>query len=228
MGVECPAPVVTPQCQARNFTNEGGVGGTTRLLKNICGLWMVQECRRSWNSAGAGYSWDDLNNLAAAAPPLAALVDVDDPSFLAPAHMPQAIGDYCRRTGQSPPTSVGAVVRCTLESLAMRYRQVLAWIEELVGRRIETIHIVGGGAKNRALCQMTADACRRRVVAGPTEATAIGNIMMQAVSAGAVASIAEAREVIRQSFPTLEYHPRESDRWDEAYSRFLAIVGWKG
>jgi rhamnulokinase len=225
MGVETPAPVVTPQCQARNFTNEGGVGGTTRLLKNICGLWMVQECRRCWNQAGAAYSWDDLNNLSAAAPPLAALVDVDDGHFLAPADMPQAIRDYCLRSDQSPPSSVGAVVRCTLESLGMRYRQVLGWIEELVGRRIETIHIVGGGAQNRTLCQMTADACRRRVVAGPIEATAIGNIMMQAVSAGAVSSIAEAREVIRNSFPVVEYHPQDCDPWDEAYQRFLAIIG---
>ena len=224
MGVETPAPVVTPQCQALNFTNEGGVGGTTRLLKNICGLWMVQECRRSWNQAGAAHSWDDLNHLSAASPPLAALVDVDDARFLAPADMPQAIRDYCSRTGQSPPSSVGAVVRCTLESLAMRYRQVLGWIEELVGRRIETIHIVGGGAQNRALCQMTADACRRRVVAGPIEATAIGNIMMQAVAAGAVSSIAEAREVIRNSFPVVEYHPQDCDIWDEAYQRFLAII----
>jgi rhamnulokinase len=225
MGVETPEPVITPQCRARNFTNEGGVGGTTRLLKNICGLWMVQECRRSWNQAGGAYSWDDLNNLSAASPPLAALVDVDESRFLAPADMPKAIRDYCSRTGQSPPASVGAVVRCTLESLAMRYRQVLGWIEELVGRRIETIHIVGGGAQNRALCQMTADACRRRVVAGPVEATAIGNIMMQAVSAGAVGSIAEAREAIRRSFPVVEYHPQNCDPWDEAYQRFLAIIG---
>jgi rhamnulokinase len=224
MGVETPSPVVTPQCQARNFTNEGGVGGMTRLLKNICGLWMVQECRRCWNQAGAAHSWDDLNHLSAAAPPLAALVDVDDSSFLAPPDMSQAIRDYCSRTGQTPPSSVGAVVRCTLESLAMRYRQVLGWIEELVGRRIETIHIVGGGAQNRPLCQMTADACRRRVVAGPIEATAIGNIMMQAVAAGAVASIAEARDVIRNSFPVVEYLPQNCDSWDDAYQRFLAII----
>ena len=138
--------------------------------------------------------------------------------------MPQAIRDYCSRTGQTPPSSVGAVVRCTLESLAMRYRQVLGWIEELVGRRIETIHIVGGGAQNRPLCQMAADACRRRVVAGPIEATAIGNIMMQAVAAGAVGSIAEAREVIRNSFPVVEYVPQNCDAWDEAYQRFLAII----
>jgi len=225
MGVETPSPVVTPQCQAHNFTNEGGVGGTTRLLKNICGLWMVQECRRCWNQAGAAHSWDDLNHLSAASPPLAALVDVDDGSFLAPPDMPQAIRDYCNRTGQTPPSSVGAVVRCTMESLALRYRQVLGWIEELVGRRIETIHIVGGGAQNQPLCQMTADACRRRVVAGPIEATAIGNIMMQAVAAGAVASIAEAREVIRNSFPVVEYLPQDCDSWDGAYQRFMTIIG---
>lgn len=224
MGVECPAPIVTPQCLARNFTNEGGVGGTTRLLKNICGLWMVQECRRSWNQAGAAYTWDDLTNLAAAAPALRSLVDVDDPSFLAPADMPRAIRDFCQRTGQAAPQSVGETVRCALESLAMRYREALGWIEELIGRRIETIHVVGGGAQNEMLCQMTADACNRRVVAGPIEATAIGNVMMQAVAAGAVASIAEAREIIRHSFPVLEYRPQNSAAWDEAYRRFLGTA----
>jgi rhamnulokinase len=220
MGVECPHPVITPQCQKLNFTNEGGVGGTTRLLKNICGLWMLQECRRAWNQSGNTYSWEELDKLSAAAPPLVSLVDVDDPGFLAPADMQQAIRDYCSRTGQEPPASVGAMVRCTLESLALRYRQVLEWIEQLVGSRMETIHIVGGGAQNRTLCQMTADACRRRVVAGPVEATAIGNIMMQATAAGAVGTIAEAREVIRRSFPVVEYHPQNCDAWDEAYGRF--------
>ncbi len=186
---------------------------------------MIQECRRSWNHAGAGYTWDDLSNLAAAATPLKSLVDVDDSGFLAPPDMPQAIRDYCGRTGQSPPQSVGATVRCALESLALRYRQALGWIEELIGRRIETIHVVGGGAQNETLCQMTAEACNRRVVAGPIEATAIGNVMMQAVAAGAVGSIAEAREIIRRSFPVVEYHPKNTDAWDDAYRRFLSFTG---
>ncbi len=220
MGVELPAPIVSEHVRALNFTNEGGVAGTTRLLKNICGLWLIQECRRCWNLAGSKHSWEDLNQLAAAAPPLAALIDVDDASFLAPRDMPEAIRAFCRRTNQSPPQSPGAIVRCALESLALKYRRVLGWLEDLVGGRIETVHIVGGGTQNRQLCQMAADACRRRVVAGPVEATAIGNVTVQAVAAGVVGSIAEAREVIRQCFAVEEYLPRQADLWDAAYERF--------
>jgi rhamnulokinase len=225
MGVETAEPIVNEKCLALNFTNEGGVGGTTRVLKNICGLWMVQECRRRWNQGGVSYSWDHLAREAAAAPPLVSLVDVDDDRFAAPGDMPEAIRAYCRRTGQPVPDGVGAVIRCALESLALKYRQVLAWLEELVGGRIETIHIVGGGTQNRQLCQMAADACRRRVVAGPIEATAIGNVMMQAVSAGVVGSIAEAREVIRRSFSVEEYHPQDPDPWDAAQERYRRLIG---
>jgi rhamnulokinase len=225
MGVETAEPIVNEKCRALNFTNEGGVGGTTRVLKNICGLWMVQECRRRWNQGGVSYSWDHLAREAAAAPPLMSLVDVDDDRFAAPGDMPEAIRAYCRRAGQPVPEGVGAVIRCALESLALKYRQVLAWLEELVGGRIETIHIVGGGTQNRQLCQMAADACRRRVVAGPIEATAIGNVMMQAVSAGVVASIAEAREVIRRSFSVEEYHPQDPDPWDTAQERYRRLIG---
>ncbi len=224
MGVEMPEPVVTPKCLELNFTNEGGVGGSTRLLKNICGLWLVQECRRHWNQEGVQYTWDHLTREAAEATPLAALVDVDDRSFLSPADMPEAIRAYCRRTRQPPPESVGAVIRCALESLALRYRRVLESIEELVGGRIETMHIVGGGAQNRQLCQLTADACRRRVVAGPVEATAIGNVMMQAVAAGGVSSIAEARDVIRRSFSVEEYTPRQAEGWEAAYERYTRMI----
>jgi rhamnulokinase len=224
MGVETAEPIVNEKCLALNFTNEGGVGGTTRVLKNICGLWMVQECRRQWNQAGANYTWEQLAREAASAPPLVSLVDVDDERFAAPGDMPETIRAYCRRTDQAAPDGVGPVIRCALESLALKYRQVLAWLEELVGGRIETIHIVGGGTQNRQLCQMAADACRRRFVAGPIEATAIGNVMMQAVAAGAVASIAEAREVIRRSFSVEEYLPQNPDPWDEAHQRFARLL----
>jgi rhamnulokinase len=228
MGVEVPEPVVTDQCLKLNFTNEGGVGGTTRLLKNICGLWLVQECRRHWNRSGSNYSWDDLTRLAAAAPAAAQgsapVIEVDEPCFAAPGDMPEAIRQYCRRTGQRPPQSPGEVIRCALEGLAIKYRRVLGWLEELVGRRIETIHIVGGGTQNRLLCQMTADACGRRVVAGPIEATAIGSVMMQAVAAGAVSSIAEAREVIRRSFAVEEYVPKDPEPWNRLYGRYLTLV----
>ena len=209
---------------ALNFTNEGGVGGTTRLLKNICGLWLVQECRRVWSQAGTTYSWEHLTQAAAAAKPLASLINPDDPGFFAPPDMPEAIRAFCRRTGQTVPANEGAVIRCALESLALQYRRVLGWLEELIGGRIETIHIVGGGTQNRQLCQMAADACQRRVVAGPVEATAIGNLMMQAIAAGEVGSIAQAREVIRPSFPVEEYQPQNAAAWDEAYERFLKIA----
>jgi len=224
MGAEVPRPVINETCRQLNFTNEGGVGGTTRLLKNIAGLWLVQECRRAWNQAGQNLSWDDLTRLAAAAPPLQAIIDPDDPSLLAPANMPEAIRTYCRRTGQTPPASEGAVIRCALESLALRYRQVLTWLEQLVGGRIETIHIVGGGTQNRQLCQATADACGRLVLAGPVEATAIGNLMMQALAAGDISSIAEARAVVRASFPLDRYEPADTAAWDAAYEKYLTLI----
>ena len=223
MGVEVHEPVITDQCLALNFTNEGGVGDTTRLLKNIAGMWLVQECRRAWNQAGADYRWDDLTRLADQATPLLSLVDPDDADLLAPADMPQAIRDFCRRTGQTVPADAGAVIRCALESLALKYRQVHAWLEQLAGGPIGTIHVVGGGTQNRQLCQMAADACQRPVVAGPVEATAIGNLLVQLITAGEIGSIADAREVIRRSFPVVEYHPRHTAPWDEAYAKFRSL-----
>ncbi|MGD9719996.1 MAG: rhamnulokinase family protein [Pirellulales bacterium] len=224
MGAEVPRPVINAQCLALNFTNEGGVGGTTRLLKNIAGLWLVQECRRAWNAAGAEHTWDDLNRLATNAPARVSFVAPDDAAFLAPANMPEAIRDWCRRSGQKVPESEGAVVRCALESLALRYRQVLTWLEQLLGGRVQTIHVVGGGAQNRQLCQATADACQRVVLAGPVEATAIGNVMVQALAAGDVNSIAEAREVVRRSFTLDRYEPRDTAGWEEAFDRFSKLV----
>lgn len=225
MGIESPKPIVNDSVMRLNFTNEGGVGGTVRVLKNITGLWLVQECRRVWNHGGANLDWEDLNRLSAAAPALRSLINPDAADFLAPADMPAAIRNFCHKTGQAVPEEEGAVLRCALESLALKFRQVLAMCEELNGGRIETIHIVGGGTKNQQLCQFAADACGRRVVAGPVEATATGNVMLQAVAAGDVASIAEAREVIRRSFPADEYLPQNTAQWDEAYGRFLKIAG---
>jgi len=225
LGIESPEPVVTDQVLALNFTNEGGVGNTYRVLKNICGLWLVQECRRVWNKAGRNWGWEDLNKLSAASKPLVSFIDPDAHDFLAPDDMPEAIRRYCAKTGQPVPGDEGAVLRCAIESLAIKIRHVLTMCEELAGGRIETIHIVGGGTKNRQLCQATADACARRVVAGPVEATATGNLMMQAVAAGDVQTIAEAREVIRNSFAVDEYLPHETAAWDEAFGKFGKLVG---
>jgi rhamnulokinase len=224
MGVETPAPVITKRCYELNFTNEGGVGGTTRLLKNIAGLWLVQECRRVWKEAGRDYAWEELSRRAGDREQLVSLINPDDPSFVAPLDMPAAIAEYCTQTGQTAPATDGAIIRCALESLALRYRMVLGYLEELIGSPIETIHIVGGGAQNRLLCQMTADATGRRVVSGPVEATAIGNLMTQAIALGIAGSIAQSREIIASSFDVQKYRPKASADWDEAYTRFERLV----
>jgi rhamnulokinase len=224
MGVELPAPLLTDAARNYNFTNEGGVGGTIRLLKNIAGLWLVQECRRAWERQGKAYTYDELAKMAESSPPFVSLVDPDDASFLLPPSMPAALTDFCRRTGQPEPKEPGAIVRCALESLALRYRWVLERLEELTGRRIDTIHIVGGGCQNVLLCQLTADACDRLVLAGPVEATAIGNVLVQALGLGVLGSLADAREVVRRSFQPVAYQPRQSDRWAEPYQRFLGLL----
>jgi rhamnulokinase len=208
MGLETPAPVINEDCARWNFTNEAGVAGTTRLLKNISGLWLVQECQRAWKSQGHDYAWARLTDMAAAAEPLRSVIDPDDSRLVAPQDMPAQLAALCRESGQAAPADHGAVVRCALESLAVKYRQVLGYLEKLVDRRIERIHIVGGGTQNRLLCQMAADACERPVLAGPVEATAIGNVMMQAIAAGAVSGVGQAREVICNNFEVVQYQPR--------------------
>ena len=224
MGVEVDEPLITPQSQAYNFTNEGGVEGTIRLLKNIMGLWLVQECRREWAQAGEELSWDDLTRMAAEAEPFGGLVDPDDSRFLPPGDMPKRIQSYCAETGQPVPQSKGAIVRCTLESLALKYRWVLERLEEMLGRELPIIHIIGGGSKNWLLNQLTADATGRPVVAGPDEATSIGNILMQALALRHIASLEEGRELVRRSFEMTTYEPRDPARWDEAYARFLRVI----
>ncbi|MCA9238043.1 MAG: rhamnulokinase [Planctomycetales bacterium] len=220
MGVETPAPVITEDCARWNFTNEAGVAGTTRLLKNIAGLWLLQECQRVWRARGDDYSWDELTRLAAEAPPLRAAIDTNDPRLVAPADMPKTLAELCRETNQAPPATPGQTIRLALESLALRYRQVFTMLEQLTASRLERVHIVGGGTQNRLLCQMTADACGRPVSAGPIEATAIGNVMMQAIAAGDVADVVEAREVIRRSFDMVQYEPQHTAQWDEAAEKF--------
>ncbi|MEW6749927.1 MAG: rhamnulokinase family protein [Candidatus Latescibacterota bacterium] len=225
MGAELPQPRIDAQVLKHNFTNEGGVGHTFRFLKNIMGLWLVQESRRTWERRGRAFSYDELAALAGRAPAFAAQIDPDDGSFMAPGDMPARIADYCRQTGQPVPEGEGGMVRVVLESLALRYRQVLESAEEILGRRMECIHIVGGGIQNRLLCQFTATATRRPVIAGPLEATAIGNLMMQAVGRGDVGSVEEARQVVRRSFQPRTYEPDDPAGWDEAYGRFRRLTG---
>ena len=225
VGVELKDPVISEKSLDANFTNEGGLGGTVRFLKNVSGLWLVHGCRKAW-SAGSPLSYEELVRAAAEAPPFAALVDPDDPTFLNPPDMPEAIEDYCRRTGQEPPATKGAVVRSLLESLALKYRQVIAQLGEVLGHPIEKIHVIGGGSRNGLLCQLTADATGLPVLAGPAEATAVGNILVQAMATGLVASPAEIRAIIRRSFELRTYAPSGSGAaWDEAGSRFRQIRG---
>jgi rhamnulokinase len=225
LGTELSSPIVSARTRELNFTNEGGVCGTTRLLKNIGGLWLLQGCRRSWASIGQHYGYEDL--LAAARDEPSAfrsLFDPDHRGFLHPDDMVAAIGLYCRQTGQPEPTTPAAYVRAILESLAFKYRKVLESLEELTGTRFEQIRIVGGGARNRLLNQFTANATGRPVIAGPIEATALGNIAMQMMATGAVSSLREAREVIDRSFPVERFQPSDADRWDTPYQRFHEYV----
>ncbi|GIV75916.1 MAG: carbohydrate kinase [Litorilinea sp.] len=224
MGVEIPEPIITPTARALNFTNEGGVAGTIRLLKNIAGLWLLQECRRQWQREGREYSWEELLALAEQAPPFRSLVDPDAPDFLNPDNMVEAIRRYCRRSGQPVPEDVGSVVRCCLESLALRYRWVLDALEQLTGRRLEVVRIVGGGSQNRLLSQFAADACQRPVVTGPVEATALGNVMVQAIAAGHLANVAEGRSAIAASVAQERFEPGPVAGWEEAFGRFLQLA----
>ncbi len=224
MGVESPAPVIDQKSLAYNFTNEGGVQNTIRLLQNIMGLWLVQESRRTWARQGDMLSYDDLTRLAAEAVPFAALVEPDDSTFLAPGDMPARIRDFCARAGQTPPESKGAFVRCALESLALKYRWVVEKLEEMTGRPLTVVHIVGGGSQNRLLNQFTANATGRQVVTGPVEATAIGNILMQMLAVGQINSLSEGRAIVRQSFPVETYQPQQSEAWAEAYQRFEKFI----
>jgi rhamnulokinase len=224
LGAEIPRPFIGEASRAANFTNEGGVGGTIRFLKNLCGLWLVQESRRHWSHQGEADSYDRLTDLAAAAPAFRSLVDVDDPAFAAPGDMPARIQAYCRRTGQPVPETKGEIVRAALDSLALKYRYVLAQMEGILERRLAPLHVVGGGARNRLLCQLAADTTGRAVVAGPVEATAAGNVLMQAVALGHLGSLAEAREVVRRSFGIASFEPRPDPAVEDAYGRLVALV----
>lgn len=221
MGVEIPQPIINADAQRLNFTNEGGVANTIRLLKNIGGLWVLQEARRQWARSGQEYTWADLLAQAARAPAFRTIIDPDAPDFLAPGHMLETIHAYCRRTAQPQPESVGAVVRGCLEGLALRYRWTLAALEELVGHRLETVRIVGGGSQNHLLCQFTADACQRAVITGPVEATALGNVMVQALATGELGSLAQAREAVAASITQTHLIPGPVAGWDDAFARFL-------
>ncbi|NLF02295.1 MAG: rhamnulokinase [Anaerolineales bacterium] len=224
MGAELTEPMISDKSLAYNFTNEGGVCGTVRFSRNIMGLWPVQECRRTWAREGQELSYGELTDMAAAAEPFVAVIDPDCADFLPPGDMPARIQEYCWRTGQRVPETKGAIVRGALEGLALKYRWVLERTEEMLGRRLEPLHIVGGGTQNRLLSQFTADATGRRVITGPIEATATGNVLMQAMALGLIGSLPEARQVVRNSFEVLSFEPREQAGWDQAYAKLLDLM----
>ena len=223
MGVELDEPIINEQSLAYDLTNEGGVGDTFRLLKNIMGLWLVQECRREWARPGEPFSYDELTQMAAQAPAFGPLIDLRDMRFLPPGDMPARIQAFCRETGQPAPETKGQIIRCALESLALEYRWVAERLDELVGRRLPTVHIFGGGSQNKLLNQLAADATGRTVVAGPVEATAIGNVLVQALGLGHIATLAEGRALVRRSFALETYEPHDTAAWDEAYEKYLSL-----
>jgi rhamnulokinase len=220
MGVEWPEPIINDTCRELNFTNEIGYGGSVRLLKNIIGLWLVQECRRAWAKGGREYDYGELTRLAASAPAFVSLINPADARFLRPDNMPETIAGFCRETGQPVPETPGAMVRCILESLALLYRRTLLQVERLIGRRIERLHIVGGGSQNALLNQFTANALQLPVLAGPIEATAAGNVLIQAIALGHLPSLNAAREVVRRSMEVHTVEPQAGGEWFEAFEKF--------
>ena len=223
MGIETKEPMINEESFRLNFTNEGGVDGTTRFLKNICGMWLLEQCRKEWARDGKEYTYPEIVDMATSAEPFARFIYPDDPAFANPTSMLGAISEFCVRTGQTPPQNDAEVIRTIFESLAMRYCEVLEMLEGMAPFEIDVLHIIGGGSKNRLLNQYTANAIGKRVVAGPSEATAIGNVMMQAIGAGVVGSLAEAREIIRNSVETEEFTPQDVEAWKQAYRRFKSL-----
>lgn len=207
LGMELEKPVINEHSRRENFTNEGGVGKTVRFLKNISGLWLIQECRRIWQRDGLALTWDQISQAAEQAP-LKALIDPDDPRFLNPDNMPEAIVAYCRETGQAVPDTYGEIARCVYESLAASYQKTITKLEEMIGRKIETIHMVGGGIQAEILCQFTANATKRKVITGPIEATAMGNMLGQLMAKGEINSLEEGRGLIRSSVVVKTYLPQ--------------------
>ncbi len=225
MGTETKSPQISAKSAEYNFTNEGGYEGTFRFSKNITGLWVLQESRRQWIREGEKLGFGELVEMGKAAKPLQSFIDPDDPRFGVPGNIPQRIREYCRQTGQLVPETKGEIVRCISQSLAMRYRWTIEKIDEMLGERMPAINIVGGGTQDKLLSQLAANACGRPVYTGPVEATALGNIAAQAIACGEIKDLAQAREVIADSFEIEEFYPENNkDEWDEAYERFKKLI----
>lgn len=223
-GTETKKPIVNDLSYSFNVTNEGGFGYSTAFLKNICGLWLIQESRRQWIREGKEYSYAELEKAALREKPFARFIDPDAPEFAVPGNLPARITEYCRRTGQSVPENEGQAVRCIYESLALRYRAVLEGIEKCTGKKYDSLNVVGGGTKDTLLCKMTADACNITVYAGPIEATVMGNVAVQLISGGDIADVIEARRIIANSGQLKCYSPENTAAWDEAYEKFKSVT----
>ncbi len=223
MGIESKEPIITPETYELNYTNEGGVEGTTRFLKNICGMWILEQCRKEWALSGKDYSYPEIVKMAMEAKPFVSFIQPDDPSFANPPSMLTAINAFCERNGQPSPENDAQIIRCIFESLALRYRQVLGDLDRIAKFPIERLHIIGGGSKNDLLNQLTSNAINRKVVAGPSEGTAIGNVMIQAMAAGVVSSLKEMRTIIHASIETKEYMPQDVEEWNKAYQKFITL-----
>jgi len=224
LGVEADHPVVNEQTFKYNFTNEGGVFGTWRLCKNVMGLWILQECRRTWARQGEELTYDEITRMAADAKPLQFIIDPDFGGFLHPEDMPDQIRQYCINTGQPVPQGKGELIRSVLESIALKYRWVLEQLEEITATRFEQLHIIGGGTQNRLLNQFSADATQRTCLTGPVEATALGNVLMQGIALGQIESLEHGRNLVRMSFPPSSYQPGDPKEWDRAYVRSLEMT----
>ena len=223
MGVESDVPVLTDTSFAEQYSNEKGAFQKTLLLRNIMGLWLLQEVRRIWKLEGKVYSYAELAQLARQADDIASVVDPDAPCFVAPANMVSEIAEYCRRTGQYVPHTEGETVKCILQSLALKYRLTISNLERITNKKLPAINIIGGGVNNTLLCQMTADCTGLDVIAGPDEATAMGNLLMQAYALGELGSLSEMREIVRNSVPTVHYQPNSDSRWDNLYEKFIKL-----
>ncbi len=224
MGVESDAPIISEKSSKLSFTNEGGVGGKTTFMKNIMGLWLVQECKRQWDREGKNLSYSQLENMCGSSKPFEAFIDPDDDSFISPGDMPARVREYCKKTGQPVPETEGDVIRCIMQSLALKYRMTVEALEDITGRKLNVIHMVGGGIKDKVLCRFTANATGRKVVAGPVEATAIGNLMVQVMALGQVKDLKEIRRVVSSSFSPEIYQPEDSGLWSEAFEKYKAVI----
>lgn len=224
LGTELDAPIINESSLEADLTNEGGYNNKTSFLKNIIGLWIIQECRRQWLREGKEYSFGELEKLACQAKPFQAFINPDAPEFVPSGNMTERIREYCRRTGQYVPQSPGEIVRCIDESLAMRYRQATTEVEECTQKIYPALHMIGGGIQSKLLCQMTANACQKMVMAGPVEATVIGNIALQLLASGAIDNIKTARRIIMDSEPVAGYEPEDIEVWNNMYHKWEDII----